>query len=321
MWPGFGAHRCHSPSGPSSALTGIQHQWTRVLKPGSRRLVSNSPPQQTLAGETELTGVGVHSGRPARVRLLPAEADAWVRFRRVDLPGTPEIPASLDYVLADQLSRRTTLGLDAQVCVATVEHLLAACLGLGLDNALIEVDSDEMPIFDGSAEPIARAILECGLVELDRPRRYFELSRPVIYDQYPVQMIALPLPTLRMTYFVEFDNAVIPFQTGHFQITPETFRRDLAPARTFCFLRDVKRLQAEGLIQGGNLDCAIVIAEDRILNEPLRFPDEMIRHKVIDLLGDLCLLGRPLRGHISAWRAGHASHIEFLKKAKEALSP
>ena len=321
MWPVSARVAAMRLRDHGTRSAGILHERTRVLKRDSRRLASDSPPQQTLAGETELTGVGVHSGRPARVRLLPAEADTGLRFRRVDLPDAPEIPALLEYVQADQLARRTTLGLNGQVCVATVEHLLSACLGLGLDNAIIEVDSEEMPIFDGSAEPIARAILDSGLAELDRPRRYYELSRPVIYDRSPVQIVGLPLPTLRVTYFVEFDNAVLPFQAGHFQIAPETYGSELAPARTFCFLRDVERLQAQGLIQGGSFDCAVVIAEDRILNEPLRFPDEMIRHKVIDLLGDLCLLGRPLRGHISAWRAGHASHIEFLKTLKEALLP
>lgn len=286
---------------------------------GARRLSLDSVAQQTLAGETELTGVGLHSGRPVRLRFLPAEADSGLRFRRIDLPGTPEIPATLDYVLDDQLARRTTLGLNGTVSVATVEHLLAACLALGLDNAIFELDSEETPFLDGSAEPFARTLLDCGLVALDRPRRFFDLPRPVVFDRYPVQVIALPLPTLRATYFLEFDNAVLSKQAGHFAITPESFLRDLAPARTFCFLRDVEQLQAQGLIRGGSLDCAIVIAEDRILNEPLRFPDEMVRHKIVDLLGDLCLLGRSLRAYVSAWRAGHVWHIQFLKKLKEEM--
>lgn len=279
---------------------------------------SSSDPQQTLSGEIELTGVGVHSGRAARLRLLPAAAGTGLRFRRIDLPGSPEIPATLPYVLPDQLDRRTSIGLEDGVSVSTVEHLLAVCLGLGVDNALAEVDGEELPFFDGSAEPIARAIAERGLVELDRPRRYFDLERPFVFDRSPVQMIALPAENLRISYFVEFDSAVVPQEAGHFKVTRKSFLRKLAPARTFCFQRDVERLRAAGLIRGGSLDCAVVIGEDRILNDSLRFRNEIVRHKVIDLLGDLCLLGRPLRAHISAWRAGHVWHIEFLKQLKEA---
>jgi len=284
-------------------------------------LLSDLPAQQTLAGEIELTGVGVHSGQPARLRFLPAEADTGLRFRRVDLPGAPAIPVTLDHILASQLDRRTTLGLDETICVGMVEHLLAVCVGLGLDNAIFELDGVEVPILDGSAEPMARACLDCGLVALDRPRRYIELQRPVVYDRFPVQMVALPSPTLRATYFLEYDNPLVETQAGHFEITPESFLRELAPARTFCFEDEVEPLRAAGLIRGGDLSCAIVICQDRILGGPLRFPDEVVRHKVVDLLGDLCLLGRPLRAHITAWRAGHARHIEFLNMLKEAIGP
>jgi len=285
-----------------------------------KRPLGEEQAQQTLAGEVELSGVAVHSGRTTRLRILPTEADRGLRFRRVDLPGAPEIPATLDYVLEGRLDRRTTLGLDEKVSVATVEHLLAVCLALGLDNAVIETDGEELPFFDGSAEPFVRAVRACGLRSLDRPRRCVVLREPVVFDSYPVQIIALPSQSLRVTYFVEFEDSVVSNQAGHFEITPETFAREIAPARTFCFLRDVEALRAKGLIKGGSLECAVVIGEDRILNERLRFPDEIIRHKVVDLLGDLCLLGHGLRAHISAWRAGHIWHIRFLKQLKEALS-
>jgi UDP-3-O-acyl N-acetylglucosamine deacetylase len=284
-------------------------------------LLSDSPFQQTLAGEIELTGVGVHSGQPVRLRLLPAEADTGLRFRRVDLPGAPEIPATLDYILAGEIGRRTTIGLDNTACVGMVEHLLAVCLGLGLDNAIFEVDSVEAPILDGSAGPLAQACLERGLVVQDRPRRYIELERPIVYDRFPVQIIALPWPTLRATYFVDFDNEAVVKQAGHFEITPGIFARELAPARTFCFESEIEPLRAAGLIRGGDLSCAVVIGKNGILGGPLRFPDEMVRHKIVDLLGDVCLLGRPLRAYVSAWRAGHVRHIEFLKILKEAVLP
>ena len=273
--------------------------------------------QTTLAGEIALEGVGVHSGKPTRLRLLPAAAGTGLRFRRVDLPGAPEVPATLDYVLTNRLDRRTTIGLDETVSVATVEHFLAACLAIGLDNVVAEVDAEELPFFDGSAEPLARACLDRGLIELDRPRLYYNVDRPFVFDRAPVQMAALPSENLRVSYFVEFDSEVVPRQAGHFKITRKSFMKKLAPARTFCFQRDIERLQAAGLIRGGSLECAVVIGEDRILNDSLRFPDEIVRHKVIDLLGDLCLLGRPLRAHVTAWRAGHVWHIEFLRHLKE----
>lgn len=281
----------------------------------------DSPAQQTLDREVELSGVGVHSGLPAHLRILPAEADSGLRFRRVDLPGAPEFPATLDYIVPGQIGRRTTVGLDETVCVGMVEHLLAVSLGLGLDNAIFELDGAEVPILDGSAAPLARACLACGLVEQDCPRRFLELQEPVVYDCYPVQIIALPSKTLRLSYFVEFDNPMIRTQAGLFEITPRSFVKKLAPARTFCFEYEIESLRAAGLIRGGDLNCAIVIAQDRILGGPLRFPDEMVRHKIIDLLGDLCLLGQPLRACVSAWRAGHARHIEFLRLLKETIAP
>lgn len=280
------------------------------MKEGNRR-------QRTLANEIEMTGVGVHTGRTTRLRMLPAGAGFGLRFRRVDLPDAPEFPANLDHVLTGQLDRRTTVGLDRDRSVATVEHLLAVCTALGLDNALFEVDGPEMPFFDGSALPLAQAIVECGLAGQDRECDAFRLAKPVVFDRYPVQMIAIPATSLRISYFIEFDNAVLPGQAGHFKVTPKKFMKRLAPARTFCFLRDVERLREMGLIRGGSMECAVVIDEDRILNDDLRYPDEMIRHKAVDLLGDLALLGRRIEAHITAWRAGHAWHIEFLKHLQE----
>lgn len=279
----------------------------------------DSPYQHTLGGEVVLSGVGVHSGQPAQLRLLPAEPDTGLRFRRVDLPGAPEIPATLDYVLADQLARRTTLGLGRTVSVATVEHLLACCLALGVDNAVFEVNAQEMPFFDGSAQPLAHAIQQAGVVAQNRLRQCMTIHEPVIFDRYPVQMAAFPASALRITYFLDFESAAIPKQSGHYEITREAFLQDLSPARTFCLWQDVQPLLEQGLIKGGSLDCAIVIDGDRLLNGPLRFPDECVRHKVIDLLGDLCLLGRPIRAHLTAWRAGHQWHFEFLRELRTVL--
>jgi UDP-3-O-acyl N-acetylglucosamine deacetylase len=282
-------------------------------------LLCDSPLQRTLAGEIEVTGIGVHSGQPVRLRALPAEADTGLRFRRVDLPGAPEIPATMDHILVGEMDRRTTIGLNQSVGVGTTEHLLAVCVGLGIDNAIFEVNSGEVPILDGSAAPLVDAFLQCGLTSLDRPRRFITVEQPVVYDRFPVQIIALPSPVLRVTYFVDYDNEVVLRQAGDFEITPESFARDLASARTFCFESEIEQLRAAGLIRGGDLRCAVVVGKNGILGGPLRFPDEMVRHKIVDLLGDLCLLGRPLRAHVSAWRAGHARHIEFLEVLRKTI--
>jgi UDP-3-O-[3-hydroxymyristoyl] N-acetylglucosamine deacetylase/3-hydroxyacyl-[acyl-carrier-protein] dehydratase len=203
--------------------------------------------------------------------------------------------------------------------VHTVEHLLAALAGLGIDNLHVEVDANEIPFGDGSALPLVIALKSAGIVEQDRERRFVAITEPVYYKNDEVTLSVLPSDDLRLTMTVAYDHVAVGTQYASFTITPEVFERELAPARTFGFLRDVKMLQEKGLIKGGSLENAIVIGDESILNDDLRYPDEIVRHKLLDLLGDMYLLGMPMKGHIIAVKSGHAMHVNFSRQIKRTL--
>jgi UDP-3-O-[3-hydroxymyristoyl] N-acetylglucosamine deacetylase/3-hydroxyacyl-[acyl-carrier-protein] dehydratase len=204
--------------------------------------------------------------------------------------------------------------------VHTVEHVLAAVAGVGIDNLTIEIDGQEAAEpADGSALPIAEALVEAGLVDQDAEKRYLRIPEPVSLNQGSVEVIGIPHEGLRISFTIEYDCPAVGTQYAAFDMTPEIFLREIAPARTFVLYRDVEELRRQGLIRGGSLDNAIVVTDQGILNEtPLRFKDEFVRHKVLDLLGDLFLLGQPLLGHVIARRSGHAANVEFVKKLAEA---
>jgi len=251
------------------------------------------------------------------MRYLPAEADTGYLFRRVDLPGKPEIQALADYVT--DTSRGTTLGL-GDALVHTVEHILSALSGSGVDNAVIEVDSSEPPVTDGSALPFMNALLEAGRVEQDAPRRYLEPERPIIHDTGTAQMFVLPHPgPLRVSLALHFDHPVLRSQYLDFSGEDGRYAEEIAPARTFCFLHEVQALRRAGLIRGGSLACAIVIGDEEILNDNLRFADEFVRHKVLDLLGDLTLIGAPLRAHVISLKGGHTTNVGLARKIRAEL--
>lgn len=276
--------------------------------------------QKTIARAVSYSGVGLHSGRTTTLTFRAAEPNFGVAFDRIDLPGRPRIPVCPESAVYDPGSGRRTILRSNGAEVHTVEHVLAALAGLGVDNVLIEVDGQEAAEpADGSALPIANLLLEAGLVDQNVERRYLRLTGPVSLAEGAVELIAIPHEGLRLSFTIEYDIAAVGTQHAAFDISPATFLREIAPARTFVLHRDVEALQAQGLIQGGSLDNAIVITEKGILNEePLRFRDELVRHKVLDLLGDLFLLGRPLLGHVIARRSGHATNVEFVRRLAEA---
>lgn len=270
--------------------------------------------QRTIASEVSFSGIGLHTGSLTTVTFKPAPADTGIIFYRVDMPGKPAIPADIDHVV--DVSRGTTVGIgDAKV--RTIEHGLAAMVGLGIDNLHIELDAEEIPNGDGSALPVMNTLLRAGIVELDKEKHYIAVDRPVYYRQDDVTLNILPSDELRVTLTIAYDHMAIGTQYASFTITEQTFREQIAPARTFCFLREVKMLQEQGLIMGGSLESAVVIGEDSILNDGLRFPDEFVRHKMLDLLGDTYLLGRPLRGHIVGVKSGHEKNVMFSKQIKK----
>ena len=266
--------------------------------------------QRTVARRVSCTGVGLHSGRPATLTLAPAPADAGISFVRMDL-GI-EIPARTEFVVDTMLS--TNLAKD-RVRVNTVEHVLAALHGLGIDNCRVEVDGPEIPILDGSAAPFVALLREAG-VQLHRAgRRFLVIEQPVEVRDGDKLARLEPSEDFSVEFTADFGHPLITNQAFRVDVSVRSFEREVARARTFCFRRDIERMQAAGLAKGGSLANAIVIDDFSILNpEGLRFPDEFARHKVLDAIGDLALLGLPLIGALTAVKSGHGLNQALVKK-------
>jgi UDP-3-O-[3-hydroxymyristoyl] N-acetylglucosamine deacetylase len=263
--------------------------------------------QTTLRHRASVSGIGVHSGSPATLTLHPAEADTGIVFLRCGLNGQRDREFVADYRSVTATEFATVLGDANGPAVSTTEHVLAALHGLGIDNAVVEVDGPEVPIMDGSAEPFAAAIDQAGIVTLSAPRRYIKVLKTVRVGKNGCYGELRPhLRGLRVETEIEFDHPLIGRQHFALDIEPGAFRRDLARARTFGFMRDVAKLWGAGYALGASLENTIVIAENRVLNpEGVRFPDEFVRHKAVDAIGDLALAGAPLIGAYRSVRGGH----------------
>jgi UDP-3-O-[3-hydroxymyristoyl] N-acetylglucosamine deacetylase/3-hydroxyacyl-[acyl-carrier-protein] dehydratase len=277
-----------------------------------------SESQTTIGAEVSVSGTGLHGGLDSNLIFKPAQPDTGIRFARVDLDGSPEIVVEAsNAVEADDNSRRTVLKR-GDVEIGTVEHVLAAVRGLGLDNVRIEIDAPEPPEPDGSSAPFVEALRRAGRVEQDAQRRYIEIKRPLTVSEGGVELVALPHEGLRITYTLDYDHPMIGSQYASFEVTGEVFENEIGPARTFSLLKEVEILKERGLIKGGSLENSLVIGDDRLMNEgPLRFPDEFVRHKILDLMGDLSLLARPVKGHIISVKSGHATNIRMVKMIDE----
>ncbi len=271
--------------------------------------------RQTLASTVAIEGVGLHSGRPIRLTLRPAKAGSGVVFVRSDLGGA-EVPATLEN--AGPSFYATVIERDG-VSITTIEHLMAALYALQVDDVRAELDGPEVPILDGSSQPFVDAIGRAGREELPVRRDYLNLIRPLELEVDDKKIAAYPAREYRVTYAIDFDHPVLGYQELSVSLWREgTFAKKLAPARTFTFERDVAALRKKGLALGGSLDNAVVLGDRGILNEELRFPDEFVRHKILDLTGDLSLLGWPLRAHVVAYRAGHDLHSRLARLIGEA---
>jgi UDP-3-O-[3-hydroxymyristoyl] N-acetylglucosamine deacetylase len=269
--------------------------------------------QTTLASEITLTGTGVHSGAPVSITICPADGDSGIRFLLFNgyAEGT-EIAADQRSVTGVTLC--TVLGDGNGASVATVEHLLAALRGLGVDNALIEIDSAEVPIMDGSASRFVEAIDEVGLAELDAPRRFLKVLKKIVVEEAGAYGELAPHNGFHIDIEIDFDTPLIGSQRIEIDMNPGAFRRELARARTFGFMKDVERLWAAGLALGASLDNTIAIGDDRVINrEGLRFSDEFVRHKALDAVGDLALAGAPILGAYRSRRGGHRLNALVLK--------
>ncbi|MCO6465852.1 MAG: bifunctional UDP-3-O-[3-hydroxymyristoyl] N-acetylglucosamine deacetylase/3-hydroxyacyl-ACP dehydratase [Bradyrhizobiaceae bacterium] len=298
--------------------------------------------QQTLAGEATMSGVGLHTGNDSTMTIKPAAENTGFVFVRTDLPGNPEVPALVDHVVS--LARGTTIAVgDADV--HTVEHVLAALVGMGIDNCRIELTNNEPPIGDGSAQPYVDMIKRAGVVEQGASRQELVITDTIRYvdEQRGTEIVALPNPEYRVTVMVDYNNPALGSQhTGLFNLEAE-FEKEFAPARTFCFLHEVEMLHEAGLIKGGNLENAIVIIDEDLTAEDLektvkklnisdnallgtpsaansqklRFRNEPARHKLLDMIGDLALVGARITGQVLAARPGHASNIAFARLLRE----
>ncbi len=270
--------------------------------------------EQTVAGPIEFSGIGLHTGEPVTMRILPASAGTGIVFRRVDLDNF-ELRADVGSV--ERVAYATTL-MNRGVWISTVEHLLSALYGLGIDNAIVELDNFEVPILDGSGLRYTEAIQRAGITALDAERNLIRITRPFALEENGKSIAIYPSEKFSIEYEIGFPHPLIGFQKLEVEITPENYARLVAPARTFGFYDEVERLQASGLVRGGSLENAIVLTEKGMLNETsLRFPDEFVRHKILDLLGDFALIGQPVLGRIVANRAGHALHTRFVAELLE----
>jgi len=268
--------------------------------------------QRTLRRQVACAGIGLHSGHKVNLTLKPAAADTGVRFRRGDL-GI-DIPASVAHVSGT--NHATGLTHNGAV-VETVEHLLAAITCMGLDNAIVELDHREVPVMDGSSAPFVYLIQEAGLRTLATPRRYLKVLRPITLSRGDKLMSLYPSDYFKVTYSISFDHPLLRHQSHTLRVDEDAFIDDIAPARTFGFLHEVELLRQQGLALGGSLENAIVLSETGVLNNQLRYEDEFVRHKILDAIGDLSLVGYPIIGHLVAHRAGHALHTAFAKRILE----
>ena len=298
--------------------------------------------QRTIGSQTSCIGVGLHTGVESKITFKPAPENFGIRFKRMDVEGCPEIRADIDHVV--DISRGTTIEENG-VRIHTVEHALAACVGIGLDNVLIELTEKEPPVMDGSSIDFVEALLKAGIVKQESPRNYLHIDEAVGYtdSERGVDIHIMPSDQFRITFMIDYKFRTLGTQFTTLDEVEKNFAKDIAPARTFCFLSEVKTLKENGLIKGGNLDNAVVIVDKEIdqseadnikdlfgikrkislgangtLNgKELRYDNEPVRHKALDLIGDLALLGMPLQGHVIASKSGHAANVELVKRIKK----
>ncbi len=268
--------------------------------------------QQTLTRPVQCSGLGLHSGRKVTLAIKPAPVNHGIRFVRIDIPHKPVISAHFRNVIDTSLA--TTLGEDG-VIVSTIEHLMAAFAGLHVDNALVEMDAYEAPIMDGSAGPFASMLKEAGIRAQSGKRYFFVVKQPIEIVDEDKKVGLYPSETPRVTCTIDFDHPLLRNQSYSISLDNGNFEKEISRARTFGFLHEVEYLKRNGFARGGSLENAVVIDKDRILNpEGLRYTNEFVRHKILDCVGDLSLLGMPIMGHIVAHKSGHALNHALLKK-------
>jgi UDP-3-O-[3-hydroxymyristoyl] N-acetylglucosamine deacetylase len=268
--------------------------------------------QKTIKREVIASGIGLFTGEQVSIKIVPAPQNYGIVFQRVDLPGKPEIPAQLDFV---REAPRCTRLATPKASIHMVEHLLSALCALGVDNAKIEVTGPEILAADGSAKLFVDLIEKAGLESQKSPHQFMQIAEPLYWSEGEVHLVALPADDFRISYTMHYPHSpLLRSQFFTLSLTPDRFKNEIAACRTFSLYEEILPFIEKGMIKGGGLENALVIKNDQILNpEGARFPDEMVRHKVLDLIGDLSLLGMRIKGHIISVRSGHSSNVAFAK--------
>jgi UDP-3-O-[3-hydroxymyristoyl] N-acetylglucosamine deacetylase/3-hydroxyacyl-[acyl-carrier-protein] dehydratase len=273
--------------------------------------------QLTIKNEVEIEGVGLHTGARTRVRLLPAEQDYGIRFIRTDLPGSPVIKASIANVTEySRKLRRTSLASEGAE-VHTIEHLMSALSGMMIDNVRVEINGPELPGIDGSATPFVELIKKAGIQNQPGQRKSFTVKDPIWLEENDTVLAILPDSQFKISYMLNYDHPMLKSQYASIVVTPETYEKEIAPARTFCLESEAEELRQQGLGKGANFENTLVVGKDGVIKNKLRFDDEFARHKISDLIGDLYLLGMALKGHVIAVKSGHPLNIRLLQKIRQ----
>lgn len=279
--------------------------------------------QRTIKKEASISGIGLHTANKVKMTFKPADADSGITFIRTDLSTRPVIKASVDNLVSPSRSpRRTCIGSDSAE-IQTIEHLMAALSGLSIDNLCIEIDNEEIPGLDGSSLNFLELLNNAGIIEQEKERQYYLIKEPIFAEEEGSSIVALPGPEFRVSYTLDYNHAYLKAEFMELDLNPEVFQAQICRARTFCLENEVSELQHQGFGRGANYENTLVVGESGVIKNKLRFEKEFVRHKILDLIGDLYLLGCPIKGHIIALRSGHSLNTRLLKKIsqqKERLS-
>lgn len=275
--------------------------------------------QKTIKKQISVRGVGLHSGKTVSVTLKPSTPDTGINFVRVDLAERPIIKAHISRLVdLTKSPRRTTVGQD-EAEVQTIEHFMAALAGLSIDNIVVEIDGDEMPGLDGSAADFVELLLKAGLETQDSPRKEFKVTEPIWLEEKDASLVILPADDFKISYTLSYEHTTLHSQHISLSLNDGVFKTDIAPARTFCLERETQALIKQGLGKGATYENTLVVADKGVIKNKLRFEDEFTRHKILDLIGDLYLLGMPLKGHVIAIRSGHPLNLKLLQRVYQQM--
>ncbi|MCX5703596.1 MAG: UDP-3-O-acyl-N-acetylglucosamine deacetylase [Candidatus Omnitrophica bacterium] len=273
--------------------------------------------QRTIAKELSLKGIGLHTANKVNITFKPAEVDQGINFIRTDLPNRPLVKASVEDVLSSSSSpRRTSIGQD-NIEIQTIEHLMAALAGAEVDNINIELDNSEVPGLDGSSLNFLEIINKAGIREQEKERRYYAIKEPIFVEEDGSTIVALPASELKISYTLNYNHPMLPTGFIELNMSSGVFRDEISSARTFCLEDEVVELQGQGLGRGANYDNTLVVGRSGVIKNKLRYQDEFIRHKILDLMGDLYLIGSPLKAHIIALRSGHSLNLKLARKINQ----